>query len=141
VQVGQEVQIRNSDSTAHNVHMSSRKNGDWNKSQNKKGEVMGMDQPFKREEIGTAGFKCDIHPWMECKTYVFEHPFFALTGEDGKFVIDCTGLPDGEYTVVAYHEKFKSDRYKEGDAKGNIKIKLTDKGADVEINYDGKKKK
>ena len=140
VQIGQPVIIKNSDPTTHNVHFVSRKNGDWNKSQPTQGETMGLVQPLKRPEIGTDSLKCDIHPWMEAKIYVFDHPYFALTGEDGTFSIDCTGLPDGEYVLMAYHEKFKT-KYQEGDKKGRIKVKLGADGADVTINFTGKKKK
>ena len=140
LQVGQEVTIRNSDATTHNVHLVTRKNGDWNKSQPTKGMEMGMVQPFKRGEVGTASFKCDMHPWMECKSYVFDHPFFALTGTDGKFSIDCSQLPDGEYTVMAFHEKFKT-KYKEGDKKGRVKIKVGADGATANFTFTGKKKK
>ena len=32
----------------------------------------------------------------------FEHPFFAVSGEDGTFEIG--GLPAGSYTLEAWHE-------------------------------------
>ena len=35
--------------------------------------------------------KCDVHPWMSAYVGVFSHPFFAVTGDDGKFTI--AGLP------------------------------------------------
>jgi uncharacterized protein (DUF2141 family) len=35
---------------------------------------------------------------------VVNHPFFAVTGEDGTFTIK--GLPPGKYTVEAWHEKY-----------------------------------
>ena len=47
--------------------------------------------------------KCDVHPWMQAYAAVMSHPFFAVTGEDGKF--DIRGLPAGEYQVEAWHEK------------------------------------
>ena len=36
---------------------------------------------------------------------VKEHPFFAVSGEDGSFTIPGE-LPDGEYTLEAWHEKY-----------------------------------
>jgi len=48
--------------------------------------------------------KCDVHPWMTAYVGVFETPFFAATGVDGRFEI--TGLPAGQYTLTAWHEMF-----------------------------------
>ena len=54
--------------------------------------------------------KCDVHGWMSCYAGVLNHPFFAVTGKDGKFEIK--GVPPGEYTISVWHETFS------GDAKG-----------------------
>jgi uncharacterized protein (DUF2141 family) len=54
--------------------------------------------------------KCNIHPWMRSYVSVIAHPFFAVTGEDGSFEI--TGLPPGEYTVEAVHERLGSKEMK-----------------------------
>ena len=37
---------------------------------------------------------------------VVAHPFFAVTGESGTF--ELAGLPPGEYTITAWHEKYKT---------------------------------
>jgi hypothetical protein len=37
---------------------------------------------------------------------VFDHPFFAVTDEKGRFEIQ--GLPPGKYTVAVWHEKLES---------------------------------
>ncbi len=46
--------------------------------------------------------KCDVHPWMNAYVAVMSHPYFAVTGEDGKFSID---MPEGTYEIEAWHEK------------------------------------
>ena len=47
--------------------------------------------------------KCDVHPWMSAYVGVFTHPFFSVTGTDGKFTI--SGLDAGTYEITAWHEK------------------------------------
>jgi plastocyanin len=103
IQIGQEIIIRNSDNTTHNVHFKSKLNGDWNLTQSTKGDIAPKD-PLARQEVGTSLFKCDIHPWMEARVGVFDHPFFAVSKEDGTFEIPH-GLPDGTYDLWAVHEK------------------------------------
>jgi hypothetical protein len=48
-------------------------------------------------------FKCDVHGWMNAYVGVLDHPYFAVTGKDGKF--DLKTVPPGTYTIEAWHEK------------------------------------
>lgn len=50
---------------------------------------------------------CDIHSHMSAFILVFSHPFFAMTGEEGRYRID--DIPPGTYTVVAWNEGTSSD--------------------------------
>ncbi len=45
---------------------------------------------------------CNIHPWMEAKVRVFDHPYYALTDKDGKFEIK--DVPAGKWKIVYQHE-------------------------------------
>jgi hypothetical protein len=63
--------------------------------------VTEAEYTFDKEEF-MFKIKCDVHPWMGAFVTVSKHPFFAVTGDDGKFKID--GLPDGSYTIEAWHE-------------------------------------
>ncbi len=46
--------------------------------------------------------RCTIHPWTHAYIAVFDHPYFAVTGADGKFTIDS--LPPGRYKLMLWHE-------------------------------------
>ncbi len=45
---------------------------------------------------------CGIHPWMSAYVRVFDHPYFAVTDEDGHFKIDKA--PAGKVRIVAWQE-------------------------------------
>ncbi len=100
VMAGQTVQIKNSDNTTHNVHPSPKDNKEWNESQPPKGAP--IEKTFARPEV-LIPVKCNQHPWMKMYLGVVKHPFFAVTGKDGKF--ELKGLPPGDYTITAVHEK------------------------------------
>ena len=99
VMVGQTLEVHNSDATLHNVMGTPRNNPPFN---------FGMPVPggtynlvFKQPEM-KLNTKCFMHPWMSGYVHVLEHPFFAVTGEDGTFTIQ--GLPPGDYEVSVLHE-------------------------------------
>ena len=99
--LGQPVEIKNSDQTLHNIHGYKGASTLFNKA-----EIPGqppMVQQFKDADQ-IVKLKCDVHPWMTGYVLVSSHPFFGVTGDDGAFKI--TGLPPGNYTVEAWHERF-----------------------------------
>ena len=97
----QNLKVTNSDQTTHNVHPSPKSNAEWNQSQ--PSGAPPIVQKFNRPEI-LVPVKCNQHPWMKSYVGVLRHPFFAVSGDGGRFEIK--GLPPGTYTVVAWHEKF-----------------------------------
>jgi plastocyanin len=99
VQVGQPVEVLNSDPTLHNIHAVPTANREFNTGQ----PIQGMKHThtFSTKEV-MVPFKCDVHGWMRAYIGVLDHPFFAVTGPDGAFTL--TGLPPGTYTVEAWHE-------------------------------------
>ncbi len=97
---GQEVKFLNPDGTLHNVHTLSKINPEFNAAMPKFKKE--MTKKFEKSEAPFA-IKCDVHPWMGAWIAVFDHAFFSVTKEDGKFSI--TGLPAGTYEIEAWHEK------------------------------------
>lgn len=101
VQVGQKVEIKNSDPTLHNVRGIARANKPFNFGQ-PEGSAP-RERVFDKAEMEIR-LKCDIHSWMTGYIFAMEHPFFAVTDESGAFNI--AGLPAGDYTLVVWHESF-----------------------------------
>jgi len=100
IQVGQPLEIVNSDETLHNIHAMPKGNKEFNIGQPVKG--LKTQRTFDAPEV-MVPFKCDVHKWMNSYAGVLEHPFFAVTGADGTFTID--GVPPGTYTVEVWHER------------------------------------
>lgn len=103
VMVGQPVEFLNSDPLLHNVRAMSKQGQSFNVAQPTQG--MKHTETFKTAEMGIL-LRCDVHPWMSAYLHVMPHPFFAVTGEDGKFTL--SNVPPGTYTLVAWHEKLKT---------------------------------
>jgi plastocyanin len=102
VMVGQDIIVKNDDNFLHNVHALSIDNPAFNFGQPTKDPNGRKVEPMKTAERFKV--KCDVHPWMGAHVAVFEHPYFGVSKEDGTFKIPGN-LPDGEYTLVAWHEK------------------------------------
>jgi len=98
--VGQTLKLKNSDGLLHNVHALPKVNTPFNMAM--PANRTEADTKFGKEE-GMFLVKCDVHPWMAAYVGVFSNPFFAVSGQDGKFTI--SGLPPGTYEVEAWHEK------------------------------------
>ena len=102
VQVGQPINIRNSDNTLHNVHAMPETNRQFNEGQ----PVQGMVSQKKFDKVETKPFviKCDVHGWMRSYMAVLPHSWHGVSQPNGSFNIG--NLPPGNYTLVAWHEKF-----------------------------------
>lgn len=102
VQVGQPIQIKNSDATLHNVHAMPEVNSAFNEGQPVQGMV--STKKFDKVEMKPFRIKCDVHGWMKSYMAVLPHPFHGVSQMNGTFNI--ANLPPGTYTLVAWHEKF-----------------------------------
>lgn len=99
VLAGQPLQFWNSDEILHNVHGTPAANREFNLGM--PGTLTEKAHTFDTPEEFVP-VKCDVHPWMSAYVAVMTHPYFDVTGDDGRFEIK---VPPGTYTVEAWHEK------------------------------------
>ena len=72
-----------------------------------KPEELPIDaKPCRDRDVGgedLINIKCDIHPWMSARALVFDHPYVAITKDDGTYEIK--NAPEGaELEIVYWHE-------------------------------------
>ncbi|MDB4720534.1 PQQ-binding-like beta-propeller repeat protein [Verrucomicrobiales bacterium] len=107
LRVGQELVMKNGDPFIHNIRSLSRKNRPFNIAQ-------PTGSPDRRKIFeaaeGPITIKCDFHRWMTAHFWVMDHPFFAVTDNEGRFSIP--NLPPGKYTLAAWHEVFGEQEVK-----------------------------
>jgi plastocyanin len=97
VMVGTVVDFPNSDLTYHNVFSLSRaKRFDLGRYAAGKSKGVRMDRP------GVVRVFCDIHSHMSAFVLVFNHPFFDVTDENGRF--ELPAVPMGAYTIIGWYE-------------------------------------
>src|SRR5580704_2345509 len=91
------LQMKSSDATLHTVHMDG-------------AATYNLPFPFTNQAVsrnmpnaGLVNLKCNGgHVWMNAEMFVIPHPYYAVSDESGKF--ELTGVPPGEYEIVAWHE-------------------------------------
>ncbi len=93
------IDIVNSDPVLHNTHGYYGKRTAFNVALPLQG---GKVSKLLRSP-GEVRVDCDAHGWMLAWIYVVDNPYFAQTGEDGRFSI--TDVPPGEYTLAVWQEE------------------------------------
>ncbi len=96
---GDKLKIRNSDDIFHTTHGFL-----------KDADIFNVPTPTKDSEVmkplrqaGLARVQCDAgHIWMSAYIFIVNHPYYAVTDAEGKFVLK--DVPSGEYTLRAWHE-------------------------------------
>jgi plastocyanin len=100
-QVGQPVEFRNSDSLLHNVHGSPKDSSGWNVPLPRQGAERTIEVDHPEVMISV---RCDLHPWMQGWLGVVDHPYFGVSGPDGR--VTLRNVPAGDYVVGVWHERF-----------------------------------
>jgi uncharacterized protein (DUF2141 family) len=98
-------------------------NREWNHSQG------AGDPPIARRFIKPEimiRVKCNIHSWMHAFIGVLDHPYFAVSKDDGSFEIK--NLPPGTYTIAVWQEKLGTQEQQvtvapHGNAEANFTFK------------------
>ena len=65
----------------------------------------GSSKTWTFDKPGTVSVFCHIHSDMSAVLLVLPNPFFATPDENRRFAID--DVPEGEYTIVGWHERIK----------------------------------
>src|ERR1051326_2838592 len=102
MEVNQPIQIKNDDATLHNIHAMPAINSQFNEGQPVQGMV--STKKFDKVEMTPFRIKCDVHGWMKSYMAVLPHPYWGVSQMNGTFTIP--NLPPGQYTIVAWHEKY-----------------------------------
>ena len=97
VPMGGTVEFLNSDRLLHNVRSSGKENPPFNRAQ-PHGRAISF--VFKQPEV--LRVDCDLHSWMRGWVVVAEHPFYAITNDQGEFILD--NVPRGKYTLQFWQE-------------------------------------
>jgi len=105
VQQGTTVEFLNSDTVQHNVFWTAigsdkklgHNLGTWPK---------GEKRSFTFDKPGVVPMLCNVHPEMAGYLVVSPTPYFAETDDSGAYKIK--DVPDGSYSVTAWHEGAKN---------------------------------
>ena len=121
VQVGTTVDFLNSDSVAHNVFWTS-VGGNKKLNHNLGTWPKGERKSFKFDTAGAVPILCNVHPEMSAYLVVVPTPYFATSDQAGNYKIE--NVPDGSYTVIAWHEGAKNQS-KPVSVSGDTKAEFT----------------
>ncbi len=100
VRAGRPVRLISSDPGNHNIHAVSFTRG--NSFNRYFGEGATYEHTFRVQKvIPPVKLICDLHHWMTAWIYVFDHPYYAVTANDGTFAIG--NVPPGPYALHAHH--------------------------------------
>jgi hypothetical protein len=129
--VGQILEVRNDDSTLHNVHLRSLEMGKrqgqrtlFNRAQPAGSKPIMATLP--KEQI--IQIRCDAHAWMQAYIVLGDQPYFSVSDETGKFEI--SDVPVGEIELQVWHAFY-----------GMKTVKVTveeGKTATVDLSFDAK---
>ena len=94
-------------------------NFNWTGPFNQQNRVLNDGQtveiPISRPSSVPTSLASNIHPWMLGYILPLAHPYFAVTGRDGRFEIKK--LPAGKWEFAMWHERsgwLETDKFSQG---------------------------
>ena len=93
-------EVLNSDRAMHNFHATGTLNKEININQTK---TRRRQLPFSYSHPDVVKVVCDVHSWMKAWIIVTEHPYYAITDQEGQFRLE--NVPEGDYRIKAWHEE------------------------------------
>lgn len=100
LRTGQTWQATSTDTIPHNVAVYARRNTPFSQivPQGK-----ALEKTFDRAESVPIRIDCSIHAWMRAYLIITEHPYAAVTNDNGEFEI--RHVPQGTWTFRFWHER------------------------------------
>ena len=95
--------VRNLDGVGHNTKIDAQSNASINPILPANGD---LEHQFEKVERNPVAVSCSIHPWMNGYVLVKDHPYVAVTDENGEF--ELKNLPSGNWTFHVWQEKAKT---------------------------------
>lgn len=94
--------VKNSAEVLHNVKIVGNKNPPTDDNLPPKTNAATPKRKYEKES-GPISITCSIHTWMNAKLLTFDHPYFAVSKEDGSFEIKNAPVGE-ELTIWLWHE-------------------------------------
>lgn len=104
VTVGTTVEFKNTGALAHDIYWPD-VNGNKKLAHDLGSWAPGETREFRFDHPGIVQLACKMHPEMAGFILVSPTPYFAVTDSEGHYMI--SHIPDGMYTVSAWHEGSK----------------------------------
>jgi len=110
IPAGATLEILNSDAILHNVHVYDMARPSADSPQPGRRTLFNIAFPRKEQKVtrvmdqpGKYIALCDAgHPWMSGYIFVTEHPYYAVSNEEGIYILD--NVPAGSYNLRLWHE-------------------------------------
>ncbi len=107
VPTGRTVKVLSDDPIAHNTHTYPSKNDSVNSGVAPNDREGKLSFSYRRSEAAPLAVSCDYHGWMKAWHLPVDHPYAAVTDENGNFSIP--NLPAGKHSFVVWHESVQGN--------------------------------